>query len=423
MTVTVSDDATNVRTTAQHKPVFFELMFDMVTLERPGDNPQIPRNRSDRVGSVEVACRKDRDVPNSADASQLLERIQRTVDAEVAHQREVLAPLGDETDLMVDAIASLLSGGKRVRASFLYWGYRAAGGADSDALVRASASMELFQAAALLHDDVMDASDTRRGMPAAHRAMASAHRERGLTGDADRFGEAGAILAGDLCLTWADEMYATSGLPADEVLRGRRVFDLMRTQLMGGQFLDVLEAVQNWEGLATDERITRALRVIRYKSAKYTMEHPLLIGATCAGGDDATLEALSRYGLALGEAYQLRDDLLGVFGDPAQTGKPAGDDLREGKRTVIVAHLLDDLCADDRAFFDTRFGHDDLDTDEIERFRALAVSTGAVDAVEQRITQGADEARTALESLRESMPTEAFAALHDFIGTTTARSS
>ncbi|WP_255464820.1 polyprenyl synthetase family protein [Dermacoccus sp. PAMC28757] len=362
-------------------------------------------------------------MPNSADASQLLERIQRTVDAEVAHQREVLAPLGDETDLMVDAIASLLSGGKRVRASFLYWGYRAAGGADSDALVRASASMELFQAAALLHDDVMDASDTRRGMPAAHRAMASAHRERGLTGDADRFGEAGAILAGDLCLTWADEMYATSGLPADEVLRGRRVFDLMRTQLMGGQFLDVLEAVQNWEGLATDERITRALRVIRYKSAKYTMEHPLLIGATCAGGDDATLEALSRYGLALGEAYQLRDDLLGVFGDPAQTGKPAGDDLREGKRTVIVAHLLDDLCADDRAFFDTRFGHDDLDTDEIERFRALAVSTGAVDAVEQRITQGADEARTALESLRESMPTEAFAALHDFIGTTTARSS
>lgn len=357
------------------------------------------------------------------DASQLLERIQHTIDAEVAHQRGVLAPLGGETDLMVDAIAALLSGGKRVRGAFLYWGYRAAGGEDSDMLVRAASSMELFQAAALLHDDVMDASDTRRGMPAAHRAMAAAHHDRGLTGDADRFGEAGAILAGDLCLTWADEMYATSGLPAAEIARGRRVFDLMRTQLMGGQFLDVLEAVQDWQGLSTDERIERALRVIRYKSAKYTMEHPLLIGATSAGGDEATCDALSRYGLALGVAYQLRDDLLGVFGDPAQTGKPAGDDLREGKRTVIVAHMLDDLSSDDRAFFDARFGHDDLSDDEIERFRALALSTGAVDAVEQHIATGAKEARAALESLRATMPHDAFVALSDYIETTTARSS
>lgn len=360
---------------------------------------------------------------NPVDASQLLERIQRTVDAEVARQRDVLAPLGSETDLLIDAIASLLSGGKRVRAAFLYWGYRAAGGDDSDALVRAASSMEFFQAAALLHDDVMDASDTRRGMPAAHRAMAMAHRERGLTGDAERFGEAGAILAGDLCLTWADEVYATSTLPADEVTRGRRVFDLMRTQLMGGQFLDVLEAVQHWQGLSTDERIARALRVIRYKSAKYTMEHPLLIGATSAGGDDTTLEAISGYGLALGVAYQLRDDLLGVFGDPAQTGKPAGDDLREGKRTVLVAHMLDDLPEADRAFFDARFGHDDLRDEEIARFRAMAVETGAVEAVERRISTGATAARAALHSLRGTMPSEAFTALDDYIETTTARSS
>lgn len=362
-------------------------------------------------------------MPNPVDASQLLERIQRTVDAEVARQRDVLAPLGGETDLMVDAIASLLSGGKRVRAAFLYWGYRAAGGKDSDALIRAASSMEFFQAAALLHDDVMDASDTRRGRPAAHRAMANAHRERGLTGDPERFGEAGAILAGDLCLTWADEMYATSALAADEIARGRRVFDLMRTQLMGGQFLDVLEAVQDWRGLSTSERIERALRVIRYKSAKYTMEHPLLIGATSAGGSDEIREALSAYGLALGVAYQLRDDVLGVFGDPAQTGKPAGDDLREGKRTVIVAHMLDALSDADRAFFDAHFGHDDLQDDEIARFRAMAVGTGAVDAVEERISTGAAEARAALQSLRGTMPRAAFNALDDYIETTTARSS
>lgn len=367
-------------------------------------------------------------MPEPLGASRLRERIQHTLDLEVDHQRQVLQPLGRETWIMIDAIATLLSGGKRVRAAFFYWGHRAAGGADSDALVRAATSMELFQAAALLHDDVMDASDTRRGMPAAHRAMAALHRERGLAGDADRFGEAGAILAGDLCLTWADEVYATSGLPAEQVIRGRATFDRMRTQLMGGQFLDVLEAAADWQGLSTDERIERALHVIRYKSAKYTMQHPLLIGATSAGADESTLAALSEYGLALGEAYQLRDDLLGVFGDPAQTGKPAGDDLREGKRTVIIAHLLDGLerradRAKVRAFFDERFGHADLDDAEIERLRTLVLETGAVDAVEARISAGADRARSALVAVRSTMPAEAYDALADFIETTTARSS
>ena len=362
-------------------------------------------------------------MPDSLDAPRLLERLQETLDAEVSHQRDVLAPLGGQTDLMLDAVATLLRGGKRVRASFLYWGYRAAGGADSDALVRCAASMELFQAAALLHDDVMDASDTRRGMPAAHRAMAAAHRSRGLDGDADRFGEAGAILAGDLCLTWADEMYATSGLPADEVARGRAVFDLMRTQLMGGQFLDVLEASTPWATMGTPERIERALRVIRFKSAKYTMEHPLLIGAASAGASPDVTQALSQYGLALGEAYQLRDDLLGVFGDPAQTGKPAGDDLREGKRTVLVAHLLDAAGDEPKVgtFFAERFGHADLREDEVERIRVLARESGAVDAVEACIAKGAQRARAALDGVRSQVPADAYAALEAFIESTTAR--
>lgn len=362
-------------------------------------------------------------MPNPQDAALLRERLQRTIDAEVTYQREVLAPLGAETDMMVDAVAALLSGGKRVRASLLYWGHRAAGGEDSGALVRAAASMEFFQAAALLHDDVMDASDTRRGMPAAHRAMAARHHELGFHGDADRFGEAGAILAGDLCLTWADEMYATSGLPSEQIAGGRAVFDTMRTQLMGGQFLDVLESVQDWHGLSTDERLERALRVIRFKSAKYTMEHPLLIGATSAGADEPTVAALSQYGLALGESFQLRDDLLGVYGDPAETGKPAGDDLREGKRTVLVAHLLDTADDETRAFFTTRFASHDLDDAEVERFRAAFRASGAVDAVEARIADGAQRAQAALESIAATTPEAAYAALWNMIETTTARSS
>lgn len=360
---------------------------------------------------------------NPLDSNNLRARLQVCLDAEISHQREVLAPLGSESNLMVDAIAALLSGGKRVRATFLYWGYRVAGGADSDALIRAASAMELFQAAALLHDDVMDASDTRRGLPAAHRALAQAHRDAGYIGDANRFGEAGAILAGDLCLTWADEVYATSGLSADEIARGRGVFDLMRTQLMAGQFLDMLESVQTWDGLSTQERLERALRVSQFKSAKYTMEHPLLIGAACAGADEATVEALSSYGLALGQAYQLRDDLLGIFGDPEQTGKPAGDDLREGKRTVIVAYLLDKADEATTAFFEQRFGQPDLTDDEVERFRQACVSTGAVEATEKLIAEFSTRARAAVERLDRQSAPEAVGALAALIEQTTTRAS
>ncbi len=272
-------------------------------------------------------------LPDPLDRSSLRTRVQAVVDAEIAHQRTVLAPVGADLDPLVDAVASLLVGGKRLRAGFLYWGYRLAGRPDSDALVRMATAMELFQAAALLHDDVMDRSDTRRGRPTAHRALAARHRDAGWSGPSDRFGEGGAILAGDLCLQWTDELVATCGLPAADVARARTTFDTMRTQLMGGQYLDLLESARGWDGLGLEERVASVRRVVRYKSAKYTIEHPLLIGATAGGLPQPVLDELSRYGLALGEAFQLRDDVLGVFGDPERTGKPAGDDLREGKRT------------------------------------------------------------------------------------------
>ena len=360
-------------------------------------------------------------MPHPLENRDLRELIQHHLDAEIEHQRTVLAPLKGQVDLMVDAIASLLQGGKRMRAAFLYWGYRLARGPHSEELVRAACSMEMFQAAALLHDDVMDSSDTRRGKPAAHRVLEKMHADSGLAGDSQKFGEAGAILAGDLCLTWADEMFATSGLPADAVARGRTYFDLMRTQLMGGQFLDVLESAQRWEGLSTAERLERALRVVRFKSAKYTIEHPLLIGASCAGAPTATLDALSQYGLALGEAFQLRDDLLGIYGDPAHTGKPAGDDLREGKRTAIIAYLLDTLSGEDAAFFESRFGQVDLTDAEIDRFRELCQTSGAVDATERLITSGAHEAAAALAPLQDSSDSRAYGALLDLITQTTSR--
>ncbi len=355
-------------------------------------------------------------------ADRLRERVQAVLDADLERQREVLAELGEPMTHLVDAVAGLLSGGKRLRAAFVYWGYRGRGGADSPGLVRMAASMEYFQAAALLHDDVMDDSDLRRGRPTAHRHLATRHTEQGWTGDADRFGQAAAILAGNLCLTWCDELYAESGLPDHELARARATFDTMRTQLMGGQYLDVLEAAVGWEQLRPAERIERCRTVIRYKSAKYSVEQPLLIGASAAGATPEVLQGLSAYGVALGEAFQLRDDVLGVFGDPVATGKPAGDDLREGKRTVLIAHALAVAGPDDAARLTSSLGDPDLDDAGVRACREILSRTGAVEATEAMITAGAD---TALEALAgtDGLTDAGRAALTDLVEVSTARST
>ena len=359
---------------------------------------------------------------NPLDTSDLRARVQAAVDAEIATQSRALSEIGDDLTPLTAAVEALLRGGKRLRAAFLYWGYRAGGGPDSEAVIRAATAMEFFQAAALLHDDVMDDSDTRRGMPSAHRRLADGHSAAGWSGSGDRFGVAGAILAGNLCLTWSDELFATSGLPTSELTRARPVFDRMRTQLMGGQFLDLLDSVRGWEDLTTEQRIARARNVIRYKSAKYTIEHPLLIGATAADVSATDRDALSAYGLDLGEAFQLRDDLLGVFGDPAHTGKPAGDDLREGKRTVLVALTLEHAGPSTAALFDKLLGVHDLAEADVDDLRAAITSSGAPERIEQMIRDLGASARVALHSTSE-LTGEGRAALGDLIDVSTARSA
>jgi geranylgeranyl diphosphate synthase type I len=361
-------------------------------------------------------------VTSPLDLCDLRTRVQAAVDAEIRGQRAVLSPVGDELGPLVDAVERLIAGGKRLRAAFLYWGYRAAGRADSDALVRLAAAMEFFQAAALLHDDVMDGSDTRRGMPAAHLTLAAFHAESGWAGDSARFGESAAILAGDLCLQWSDELYATSGLPVVELERGRRTFDTMRTQLMGGQYLDLLESARGWEQLDTAARLASARNVIRYKSAKYTIEHPLLIGAAVGGVPVADMAHLSGYGLSLGEAFQLRDDLLGVFGNPSTTGKPAGDDLREGKRTVLVALALEAADADQTALLEKLFGQPDLDRDGVDQLRGVISETGAVERVEAMIHELSAQARSSLRAAA-SLDAEAVHVLDALVTATTARTA
>ena len=356
------------------------------------------------------------------DEAELRTRVQTCIDGELRRQAVVLDELGPDVTDLLDRVGSLLAGGKRLRAAFLYWGHRAAGRPDSDELVRLATAMEFFQAAALLHDDVMDDSDTRRGMPAAHRALAAAHTERGWGGDEDRFGVAGAILAGNLCLSWTDELLATSGLATEDLARGREVFDRMRTQLMAGQFLDVVDSVRPWDDLPAEERVERAQRVIRYKSAKYTVEHPLLIGATTGGVSEGDLAHLSDYGLALGHAFQLRDDVLGVFGDPDATGKPAGDDLREGKRTVLIAHTLSGTDDSGRETLRTRLGDPHLDLAAVDELRAIITASGAVDAVESEISGLATQARTSLAAAT-GLDAHAATVLDQLVNISTARTA
>ena len=324
--------------------------------------------------------------------------VQREIEAALARQRRLLAPVGEETHRLVAALDRLLEGGKRFRAAFCYWGYKAAGGTHDEAAVRLSTSLEFFQAAALIHDDVMDDSAVRRGAPAAHVAFADEHRSAGWEGEPERFGLSGAVLAGDLCLVTSDQVFAECGLPQHELGRARPCFDEMRSQLMGGQLLEFVISNRGWRDCSTTERLDLARRVVRFKSAKYSIEQPTLIGADAGGVSPTDRALLSTYGLALGEASQLRDDVLGVFGDPATTGKPAGDDLREGKRTVLLALTLDTCSPQEAEHLLSLVGDHTADDSRIERARAIMTDSGALDRHETLIVEGAQAARAALDA-------------------------
>jgi geranylgeranyl diphosphate synthase type I len=332
--------------------------------------------------------------PLPLDAENLRNRVDATLADFLATQARTLTSVSPDCHELVESVVGLMRGGKRLRPAFCYWGWRGAGGAIGQPIVTAAAALELFQAAALIHDDLMDGSDTRRGMPAVHRRFAGLHRAGGWRGDSDGFGLAGAVLAGDICLVWTDELFASSGLTVQQLASGRLMFNRMRTELLGGQYLDVLsQAAPEGDPQAA---IDRARQVIRFKSAKYTVEHPLLIGASLAGADPRLMAVYSEYGLALGEAFQLRDDVLGVFGDPEQTGKPAGDDLREGKRTVLVGMTLQGADPAQTDAVRRLLGDPRLDAEGVATLRTVIVETGALDRVERLIDELADQALAAL---------------------------
>jgi geranylgeranyl diphosphate synthase type I len=331
----------------------------------------------------------------------LIDRVDAALAGYLAQRTSALAKVGPELEPVAEHAARfVLDGGKRLRPTFAYWGWRSFRDAEADdtALVAASASLELLHACALVHDDVMDASDTRRGRPSTHALFAQLHRDSGWTGDADAFGAAAAVLLGDLLLSWADAMFAAAPLPEPEREHTREVFETMRELVMAGQYLDVM--VQARGGFSADD----ALRVAQFKTSKYTVEGPLHFGAAAAGAPRETFEALSAYGLPLGVAFQLRDDVLGVFGDPELTGKPAGDDLREGKRTLLVALAMANASPEQAERLRHGLGDRGIDAVEVTALREIIVSTGALDEVEKRIAAATETARAALDTTAVAMP-------------------
>jgi geranylgeranyl diphosphate synthase, type I len=301
---------------------------------------------------------------------------------------DVLEPSG--IDVAGEILLEFVGGGKCLRSAFMYLGWLC-GAPASDAAVSATASLELLHAFALLQDDVMDGSASRRGRPAAHIQFADWHRRRGLSGSSRRFGESAAILLGDLCLVWAERMLRDSGLPSHCLQRAWPRYDAMRTELAVGQFADVASDVRD---MPTMESV---MTVARLKSGNYTVRRPLEIGAAMADCGERLLARLGEYGSAVGEAFQLRDDVLGIFGSPAVTGKPSGGDLIERKATSVVVAARQFADATTRRQLLELETSDRIDESALDHWRNLILATGAVQWIEQLITDRVAAAEKALD--------------------------
>lgn len=309
---------------------------------------------------------------------------------------ELLPPIADRHPTIapaIDGFRDFLDSGKRIRPALVVLGHRAAGGTDDRDVLGPAIALELLHTCALLHDDVIDQADRRRGRPTMHEAAAARHRDAGWLGDADAYGRAVAILVGDLAFVHADRLFLTTPVPAERVLAGLARFTMLREEVMIGQYLDLQAATER----STEREL--ALEIATLKSGRYSVTRPLELGAVLAGAPQALIDRLRAVGDPLGRAFQLADDLLGVFGDPASTGKSTSSDLAEGKRTLLIAEAAARLDEHDLARLEGALGAADLDEHRIREIRELLTVCGARDAVTATIERETAAAHTALREL------------------------
>lgn len=357
------------------------------------------------------------------DSNTWVSRVNEKLDDFLTEHAPQLISVSEDLAPFVDYSRRFLSGGKRFRARCALLGYATVNTTVPDHMFDIASALEVFHAAALVHDDIMDNSDTRRGSPSVHKLFEQLHDDSRWHGQAVPFGTSSALLLGDLLLAFSDELFA-HGIAAEPNLAARVAsrteFNRMRLEVTAGQYLDIAEEAA-WPVIDKQDSLLRAQKVVIYKSAKYSIEAPLVIGAALAGASESHLTSLRNIGVPLGIAFQLRDDMLGVFGDPAVTGKPAGDDLREVKRTVLIALAQQQLPATAIRLMDELLGDPELTDEQITMLQHTLVNSGAVDALEKMIDDQVAKAHATIEAADFS--DEAQAALCELAEVVTQRSS
>lgn len=284
------------------------------------------------------------------------------------------AEIHPETTALVEEVRRFVqNGGKRVRPAFTYAAYIACGGRAHEAILYASAAVEVVHAFALIHDDIIDSSPLRRGHPSAHKVFEDFHKKRGFTGSSPFFGISAAILAGDLALSFADELLNTSPFPSERIRKAKNYFDINKKQVILGEYLDVIASCK--------KQVTEAdvLKILEYKTAKYTVERPLHIGAALAGASEDVYKTLSEYGIPLGQAFQIQDDILGTFGREEELGKPTDSDIKEGKRTILIVKAYEFCNLSERKILDHVLGNKKATSSQIESVRLIIKRSGAFD--------------------------------------------
>lgn len=344
-------------------------------------------------------------MPDRHDACAFKARIDDVLEQFVGREHDRLLDIDPRLRPVADQLVTASGHGKRLRAAFCYWGWRAAGQPDSDAFVRAAAALELVHAAASVHDDIIDESPLRHGLPTAHIALRAPWQR-----ESEQTGRALAMLVGDLLMALAGQLFVTSGLPAAYLSRARPLWGVLARELIAGECLEIL-----CTGAVPD--VAESLKVVRYKTAKYTVEQPLLIGGALGGADDRLRKAFSAYGLPLGEAFQLRDDLLGLFGDRARTGKANIDDLRSRRPTAVLAETWRAADPAQRHRLARLLDLSEPGDTELRELRDLMTRLGAPARIEQMITARVEEATRALADV----PASAARALTELAHAATAR--
>jgi geranylgeranyl diphosphate synthase type I len=360
------------------------------------------------MGLSTAATSSPRSETAPADFSGLLdsfrEKLDRELQAWLTRKREAAGGFREAVEL-IDGVGQLvLQGGKRLRPALVYATYRACGGPSDAQVLPLALAIELLHTYLLIHDDIMDHAELRRGQPAAHVRFRQAHQARGFHGDAQDFGRSVAILLGDLAHTWAVEL--VTGVILEGGGRARELshcFSSMSEEVIGGQYLELLVAqrrgAQASETAGTADREQELLRVLRLKSGCYTAERPIQLGALLAGAEEIAFDGLSHYGSAVGEAFQLQDDLLGMFGDAGTVGKPVGEDLREGKFTFLIHHALAAATPEQRQTLEAALGNPDLTAAEVARAQRILEETGARAKVTEMVAERLRAARAALDGI------------------------